>query len=240
MKKVIITSILALLLLGSPALAKQLVVAVIDTGVDPAAEIKLCPTGHYDFVTKSASPVDYHGHGTHIASTIQNNAGKGDYCIVSIKYHNPSAPGSVNLDNMIKAVEYAVALNVDYINISGGGPEYSEKEYQAIKKALDKGMVVVAAAGNDHTNIDPKDNKYYPASYDKRIVVVGNKSVDGKRSPSSNYGDTVTRWEVGEGVRANIPCTSTTAHPPCSGKLSGTSQACAIATGKLLNQRLSK
>jgi len=241
MKVLLSVSLIASVLMLVPVRAlgaSKIVVAVIDTGVDVAAVSHLCQTGHMDFVTHSSSPVDYHGHGTHIASLIEKNAGEGDFCIVSLRYYSESATGNVNLANMIKAINYAIDLHVNYINISGGGAEYSEEEFQAIKKALNRGIKIVAAAGNDHRDISIKDNRYYPACYDKRITVVGNLAEDGSRSPSSNYGEPTNRWEIGTGVRANVPCYNAYDKPPCSGKLTGTSQATAIATGKLINKAL--
>jgi subtilisin family serine protease len=131
----------------------------------------------------------------------------------------------------------AIELKVNFINISGGGPEYSETEYQLIKRALDSGIKIVAAAGNDGHDISIESNRYYPASYDKRITVVGNLAENGSRAPSSNYGGPTNRWEVGTAVRARIPCTNPNSHN-CSGKLTGTSMACAVATGKLVKLAL--
>lgn len=240
MTKVFLAISLVALSLCSTALGKTQIVAVIDTGVDQAAGIKLCPTGSIDFVTHSTSPTDNLGHGTHIASTIQNNAGKADFCIVSIRYYSDSAPGSLNLANMIKAIEHAVSIHADYINISGGGPSPNKEEKAAIKKALDNGIKVVVAAGNDHHDISIEDYRYYPADYDKRIVVVGNLVSLGHRSPSSNYGGPTNRWEIGTNVRSNIPCFNSNSKPPCSGLMSGTSQATAVATGKLISQAFLK
>ena len=97
-------------------------------------------------------------------------------------------------------------------------------EKAAVKRFLDHSGKIIAAAGNEHASLELAENAYFPALYDKRIIVVGNNTKDGVRSNSSNYGEPVTRWEVGEDVEAyGIVMT-------------GTSQATAVATGKIISE----
>lgn len=213
--------------------AKTIVVAVIDSGVD-AAVPNLCHRSHISFAKKLPNPlVDENGHGTHIAGLISTNAGTGDYCIVSVKYYDPAMTGLQNLQNIINAVRYAVSIKVDFINISGGGPEFSEDEFAAIEEALDAKITLVTAAGNEHSDLD-KTCDFFPACYDPRLVVVGNlqKAPEG-RAPSSNYGNKVTRWEVGTDLLSTLPGGKT-------GRMTGTSQSAAVATGKLVKEALGK
>lgn len=221
--------------------AKTLVVAVIDTGIDVSVR-KLCKFGHKSFIDKekdqiNITPQDDNGHGTHVADTIVNQAGTdGDYCIVSIKFYENTSSGVENLKKMINAFRYAMNIKADIINISGGGADFISQEFFMVLKALKKGIVIVAAAGNNHEDLD-KDCNYYPGCYDKRIVMVGNLKKDffgnTSISDSSNYGKRVSRWEVGTNVLAALPGGK-------SGYLTGTSQATAIATGKILKERLGR
>ena len=59
--------------------------------------------------------------------------------------------------NLIDALRFAVEKNVDIINYSGGGPEPSMEELQILKQAEKKGILVVAAAGNEESDIDVKN-----------------------------------------------------------------------------------
>ena len=142
--------------------SKNIVVAVIDTGIDanhpdlkpnlwkaPGSDAHGLPAIYgWDFVTKTPNPVDYHGHGTHIAGIIgavanqkSGTAGVNQQVqIMPVRYYSESAPGSVNLANTIKALHYAIDNGARIINYSGGGPEYSEEEYQAMKKDESKGI----------------------------------------------------------------------------------------------------
>jgi subtilisin family serine protease len=225
-------SLLALLFLGAlPAQAKTLTVAVIDTGIDKNLS-HLCKMGHKSFTEVIDPLVDEEGHGTHIAGLINRNAEGGDYCLVSIKYWSQNQTGNQNLRSELAAFRYAINIRVDFINFSGGGVESSKREDLLIKEALNKGIKVVVAAGNESHNLD-EECDYHPACSDPRVIMVGNIQLDGGRCASSNYGNIVTRWEVGTDVESDAP----------NGKKSirtGTSQACAVATGKLVKAQLAK
>ena len=215
--------------------AKTLTIAVIDSGVDSSLP-HLCKFGHKSFAKDLPNPLqDVNGHGTHIAGLISSTAGDGDYCLVSISYYDGRLPGNKNLANLVNALQYAVNIKVDFINLSGGGAIPDKKEFKAIENALKRHTKVVVAAGNEKSDLDKKCD-YFPACYDSRLVVVGNlQDVNSNisRSPSSNYGNVVTRWEIGTNVLSTLPGGR-------SGRMSGTSQACAIASGKLIRERLQK
>ncbi len=227
--------------------AKTITIAVIDTGIDPSVG-HLCKYGHKDFTNSPfeiPSPLrDDHGHGTHIAGLIKKYAGEGNYCLVAIKYYKESNSGAVNLKNMLEALRYAINIKADFINISGGGPEANPVERDLVKKALDQKTTLVFAAGNEGEDLDKKCS-YFPACYfPDKVSIVGNllnrpawvpASYTGSNpiNSRSNYGKVVNHWEVGTDVESNSP----------SGKLvkmTGTSQATAIVTGKLVKERLSK
>lgn len=216
---------------------RPLTVAVIDTGFGYSRLSKnsphLCKFGHKDFTrersfdleqnTVDAVPMDYNGHGTNIAGVIVNNVPKNvKFCIIIIKYYSLIRFHN-NLQASIDAIKYATRIKADYINYSSGGEEESTEESTAIKAYLDGGGVFVAAAGNE--NKDLTKTPYYPAMSDKRIVVVGNLFKDKIKSSTSNFGSPVTRWEYGEVIGGYGVF------------LTGTSQACAVATGKLIGEK---
>lgn len=232
--------------------SKNVIVAVIDTGIDAnhpdlkanlwkaPAEAGRPSSGNvygWDFVTKASNPSDFHGHGTHIAgiigavaNTASGTAGVNQQVqIMAVRYYSDTAPGSVNLANTIKALHYAIDNGAKIINYSGGGPEYSEEEYQAMKKAQDHGVLIVAAAGNDHHDTDSEDNRYYPAAYSlkglKNIITVASIDSNNRLLPSSNWGTkSVDIAAPGEGILSTLPGGK-------YGKMTGTSQATAFVTG---------
>ena len=68
---------------------------------------------------------------------------------------------------LFKGLEKAISFNPDIINISiGTSTNYPEIE-QAIKRAIDMNIIIVAAAGNQG-----KDNLLFPARYDGVISVL--------------------------------------------------------------------
>jgi len=232
--------------------SRNVIVAVIDTGIDAnhpdlKANLWRAPSQNgrlssgtvygWDFVTKTANPSDFHGHGTHIAGIIgaianqkTGTAGVNQQVqIMPVRYYSETAPGSVNLANTIKALHYAIDNGARIINYSGGGPEYSEEEFQAMKKAEAHGVLIVAAAGNDHHNSDLEEFRYYPAAYEakglKNIITVASIDSEDRILPSSNWGlKSVDVAAPGEGILSTIPGGR-------YGKMTGTSQATAFVSG---------
>ena len=216
---------------------KDVVVAVVDTGVQynhpflkdnlylPNNNITNLKYGlDFSTPTPSFSPNDEHGHGTHVAGIIKSIFP--DVKLMVLKYYNPKASGQANLDSTIRALEYAVNQNVDIINYSGGGPEPSAQELAILKKAESKGILVIAAAGNEKSNIDEQKNAYYPASYGlSNIISVGAHDEYNKLIASSNWGTkSVDIAAPGHRIKSAIPGNG-------AGYMTGTSQATAFVTG---------
>ncbi len=230
----------ATMMLATNVYAKTITVAVVDTGFDMnsqwksvprlnIAQPKICKMGHWNFVGDNEDVTDNHGHGTHIAGVIAKGNENVDYCMVIMKYYDPKAPGTNNLNNTVKAFRRAVNIKVDVINYSGGGTELSKEECSILKKALDKGIEVVAAAGNEKSDLD--SHPYYPALCDSRIRVVENIDKDGNVHSLSNYSKTKYRTyaAVGVNVISTLPHNS-------YGYMTGTSQSTAVVTSSIVRQ----
>ena len=233
---------------------RNIVVAVIDTGIDvnhpdlkaniwknpkeiPGNNIDDDGNGFVDdihgwnFVKNNNKVNDTHGHGTHIAGIIGAEGGNGiglsgvapQVSLMALKYYSPNDNGKNNLNNTVKAIEYAVKNGAHIINYSGGGLEGNEKEKKAIQMAEAKGILFVAAAGNEKSNMDKK--KYYPASYQlKNILPVTATDPSDKVLKSSNWGKTVHKSAPGIDILSTLPGGK-------YGRMTGTSQATAVATG---------
>jgi subtilisin family serine protease len=225
---------------------KQIKVAIIDTGISlkVSNKIPLCKEGHKDFTKSSLD--DHHGHGTNISGLIDQYAKNAifsastlpnidkiniNYCQVILKFYDTERSVFRTEDKMVEAIDWAIKLKVDIINISGGGQCPIDSERNLIKKALDMGIIVVVAAGNNHQELG-KNGKYFPAMYDKRVIVVGNLQQPNIRAPSSNFGPIVNAWEIG---------VNSISYSVIDGQLSmmsGTSQATAIKTGKIIRSMI--
>ena len=72
--------------------------------------------------------------------------------------------GEGNTADAANAIDYAVAHGARVVNASWGGPSFSQALYGAIKRAGERGTLVVAAAGNEGVNADAAPD--YPAAFD--------------------------------------------------------------------------
>jgi len=183
----------------------------------------------WNFAKHSARIDDDHGHGTHIAGLIAGESPEFHGVapgarLMILKYYDPQAPIGGNLMNSVRAIRYAVSMGAHILNYSGGGLEPHPEEKKALEEAAKKGVLVVAAAGNENTNADALG--FYPASYGlTNILSVMAVGPDRKRLPASNWGQRHVHLAApGEAILSTY----------LNGQMaymSGTSQATALVTG---------
>jgi subtilisin family serine protease len=229
-----------------PTPSGQVTVMVIDTGVNPQNEV-IAP---FLRTPIDILDVDNHGHGTHVTALIV--AGTGTYrngklqhagpriCsnvkIIPCKFYDVSFHSkSMALERMAQCIRKAAELNVDMVNMSAGGLDYSKEEHDAMKELEKKKILVVAAAGNESSDLNILP--YYPASYQlSNTIIVGslanrlNKFSPFERSFTSNFGVPGMSWEFGEQVMSYD-------HNNRPVALTGTSQATALISHKILIER---
>lgn len=196
-------------------------VAVIDTGLEDSLEpIPLCEDGYKDFTGGSYSgsdPVAHHGTNVAALITLEAGASAGRYCLTMFKIFTQYG---FDMVAYMRALDAIAKGKYDFVNMSFSGPISLNFEIRAIKSLLDRGTVVVVAAGNDSKNLDTSCNSY-PACVDPRIVVVSAHDV-----PTANTGKVVDVWTSG-------------ARQAGGGYImSGTSQATARTTGVLVRKKL--
>jgi subtilisin family serine protease len=163
-------------------------VAIIDTGIqinhpDLANNI----VSGYDFVNNDTSGNDDNGHGTHVAGIVaatMNGSGSvgASYSakLMPIKVLNESGYGY--LSDVAKGIYYAADNGARIINMSLGTSYDSDTLRNAVQYAANKGVLIVAAAGNDYGS--PCS---YPAAYSSVICVVATDQ-DNKLAGFSNVG----------------------------------------------------
>ncbi len=170
-------------------------------------------------------PQPGHSHGTHcagIAAAVANNiegivgvSFKSKLLPVKIAYDNPF---TTSLVNGYKGVVYAAAMGADVINCSWGSSGFSQAEQDIINQVVELGSVVVAAAGNDYSNLP-----YYPAGYEG-VASVAAVHWNDKKANFSNYHHTVDVSAPGTSIYSTIPHSLYTAWD-------GTSMASPIVAG---------
>ena len=167
-------------------------IAIIDSGVDadhPDLASKLM-TGR-NFLDGSVNTDDTHGHGTSVAgaAAAASNNGTG---ISGVAWASPIMPlqvfnstTSALYSTIASAITWATDNGAKVINISMAGSTSSLTMENAINYAWNKGVIVVASAGNSSTSAP-----YYPAACKNVVSVSATTSSDLKAS-WSNFGATV-------------------------------------------------
>lgn len=206
-------------------------VAVLDTGAktdhpDLKNNIVDCRDAQTSRLSKRCS--DNLGHGTHVAGTIAANG--------KIKGVAPNAKlmvikvcsdrGYCWGDDIARGIRYAADNGANIINMSLGGSSISQDERNAIDYAVNKNVLVVAAAGNS----GPSDNTInYPGAYLKVVAVGATDSSDTIANFSSRGNNTSTTPFVVEerDIEFAAPGVSveSTARNGCYTVYSGTSMA---------------
>lgn len=146
----------------------------------------------YNFIKMNGNPMDDNSHGTHCAGVIgavHNDIGVAgvmrDVRLMALKFLASNGNGS--LDDAVKAIAYAVKMKVNILSNSWGGGPKSKTLEDAIKLARSKGIIFIAAAGNDGQDNDRKP--HYPSSYDlDNILSVAAYDDSGLLARFSNYG----------------------------------------------------
>ncbi len=162
-------------------------------GVDDDGNGKNDDWRGWDFVDGDNDPMDYHGHGTHVAGTIAA-VGDNREGITGIMWKAGIMPlrildahGIGSISNAIQAIEYAVQKGARVINASWGTTDFSESLFRSIQFCQSNGVLVVAAAGNSAHNTD--ENPFYPASYDlPNIISVAATDQRDNLASFSNWG----------------------------------------------------
>ncbi|RAK19854.1 pre-peptidase [Anoxybacillus vitaminiphilus] len=212
----------ALKLAGS----NEVTVAVIDGLVDvnhPELKGRVLPPYNVADPANLGYP-DYHG--THVAGIIaseMNNGIGGHGVAPNAKILPIDVFGRYGGFDYIlaEAILYAAENGADVINMSLGAPFEMPLVEEAIKKAVEKGVVIVAAAGNDGAI-----QYNYPASYDG-VITVGATNDKNKKAYFTTYGPSIDVVAPGEDVYSTL----NNAGKSTFYKLSGTSMASPIVAG---------
>ena len=212
-------------------------VAVLDTGVDKDhldLDIKLCKDTTKRGVKSGCS--DNNGHGTHVAGTIAANGGsdgKGIFGVApetNLWVVKVCGPSGCWTDDIAEAIRYVSDHGANVISMSLGGNTQSSLVRDAIDYAVSKGVLVVAAAGNDGPAEGTID---YPGA-NVKVIAVGaidaSEAVPDWSSRGVNDNDYVIEEKEVEFGAPGVLVESTW-NNGCYNTISGTSMATPYVAG---------
>ena len=204
---------------------KDIRVAVVDTGFSDKSIPDGSIAGGKNYVVESMGTDDTYGHGTAVASIILENVPDAELVALVSSVYDHGKLTQVDADTFARIIMDAVDVyECDVINVSAGFAADVETVRQAVDYAKEKGVVIVAAAGNDYQ--DNPDAKYYPAAYESVIAVGSMNENKTSISDFSQRGEWVDIYECGENITVKT----------LSGNeriVSGTSYSAAIVTARV-------
>ncbi|RJP66410.1 MAG: T9SS C-terminal target domain-containing protein [Ignavibacteriales bacterium] len=144
-----------------------------------------------DYLNWDNNPLDDNGHGTNVAGIIaaesNNKIGISGIApnvkLLNLRAFDPTGNGEE--DDVAAAILYAVKQKVKVINMSFGDASFSLVLKDVINYAYNKGVILIASAGNDGKNI-----LHYPSGYSE-VLSVGASTKEDYIANFSNYGSTI-------------------------------------------------
>lgn len=231
--------------------SKELLVAVVDSGVDYQhpdlkdqiingkdfmAENPTGPNGEGSPDVVDDDPLDQMGHGTHVAGIIgavpNNGTGIAGIApgvkILNVRVLNNEGWGSAFA--IAQGITFAVDRGARIINLSLGSSEGSKPIELAVKYAQSRGVLIVAAAGNSYTHTG------YPASY-PGVLAVGATNDQDWLAEFSNHDARINVVAPGVDIMSTTPTflTNTMSQNGIDSfysVMSGTSMACPMVTAQ--------
>lgn len=175
--------------------------------------------GARDFVFWTGPVLDMVGHGTHVSSTIGEDANNAlaetgiafnvkimpvKVCVGyweiqfalsagGIRGFAPLDAGGCNSADFADGVRYAVDNGAKVINVSLGGPEQSQTELDALKYAVGKGAFLAMSAGNSHDEGNPVE---FPAGHAPTIDGAMSVGAVGRSLTRAYYSNTGSYVEI--------------------------------------------
>jgi subtilisin family serine protease len=197
-------------------------IAVVDTGVQATHEdLAHKVLAGFNAIDDSSTVTDADGHGTQVAGVVaaEINNGKGVAGIAAVgNKAGPAVATDLRTVQIVpvkvsdathvpthatiaKGINWAVdtrsgGINIILVSLGSGAPSFTLQN--AIQNAFSKGVLVIAAAGNNGTSA-----MKYPAAYQsakQQVLSVGSVDASDTYSSTSNYGTWVNVAAPGEGV----------------------------------------
>ena len=164
-------------------------IAVLDSGVDYAtSDANILKTVNFVEEDQDCEEMlmDMTGHGSAVAGIISIINPEAEIYSVRIL----DKDNTTSLSRAVKGINWCINNDVNIINMSFGTETDYEPLHDAIKEASEKGILLIASAGNDSNKMIE-----YPAKY-AEVMCVGSVNDEGLISKHNAWGE-----EIGENFR---------------------------------------
>lgn len=215
--------------------SEEVIIAIVDSGIDhthPDLDDKVVAGCNFTVGIPGGVPGlpgDDNKHGTHVGGIAAAETGNG-IGVAGVAWRCQLMPVKVltadgygEWAGIADGIRWAADNGAHVINLSLGGSDYSRFLQEAVEYALEKNVVVVAAAGNEF--------KYYDDTYPAActgVISVGALKSDVTTAFFSTKGSHVFLAAPGQGIYSTVP-------PTVTGKeydsLRGTSMAAPFVSG---------
>lgn len=179
-------------------------VAIIDSGVDIGGDIPVYRSINFIPEEENVSPLfcDTTGHGTSVAGIIaslgEESNVKGinpNVELYSLKVLDDNNTSPVS--RIIEAIYWCIDNDINIINMSFGTPNYSVALKNVVREAYDKGILMIASAGNTNGS---QYKTEYPAAFGE-VIAVGSVNSIGEVSGYSIKEPIVEIYAPGELIK---------------------------------------
>ncbi|OGG17228.1 hypothetical protein A3D78_07090 [Candidatus Gottesmanbacteria bacterium RIFCSPHIGHO2_02_FULL_39_14] len=211
--------------------SSQVLISIVDTGIDQNHPDLIGKIAKNKNCTSSKTIDDKYAHGTHVAgisSAITNNgvgvAGT-SYNVRLLNAKGLGDNGSGYYSWIANCIIWSADNGASVINLSLGGSSSSQTLADSVNYAWNKGVVVVAAAGNSGSS-----SPSYPAYYANSVAVAATDEND-QKAGWSNYGSWVDLAAPGVSIYSTAPNHTNSLKIYNYAFLSGTSMATPFVSG---------
>ncbi|MBM3267603.1 MAG: S8 family serine peptidase [Candidatus Sericytochromatia bacterium] len=198
---------------------RNTLLAIVDSGIDLThPELRGQVSAAFNVLTRTADVRDAKGHGTHTSGIAVAAAGNGEGgsgvapgCGLLAVQISAQGQSGISVDPSrssdvlaAEGIAWAVDNGAKVVSMSFGFYRRSRPLEDALQYALDRDVVLVASAGNNHARNDHETAPHLPSTY-PGVLEVAAVDRDARVAKFSNYGKTVAVAAPGVDVLSSIP-----------------------------------
>lgn len=192
---------------------------IASNGLDDDANGYVDDIRGYDFGSDQgdSDPSDENGHGTHVAGIIAAT-GNNALGVIGVAWQTNIIPvkcldemGNGYISYLVNALDYISLLKdqgypIAVVNMSLGTDEFSDALTRAVQRVADRGILLVAAAGNNYGRNNDEVASYPANTNSPNVIAVAATTASGTLAPFSNYGPTTVDIAApGSDILSTVP-----------------------------------